>query len=136
MISETAEKVQFLSREDLLSPMPRRYATVGPLPVRGGYVRLQSLFENEASAYEAERFSKGDLVQARLLDMNCRFIVRCVVNEANDRILGPQDVPAMMAKWDRADIAYLYTEASNHVAAKKVPIDDLEKNSDGTPAGS
>jgi len=127
------ENKTLLSRDELLAETKRRYVVVGPLPVRGGMVRLQSLTEQEASTYDAAKFVKGEIVPARLLDMNCRFIVACAVDQAGNRLLSPSDVPVMMAKWDRADIEYLYGEARNHVTAKQRPIEDLEKNSAGTP---
>ncbi len=133
-MSETAnQEPQLLSRDELLSTCERRFKTVGPLPVRGGYVRLRSLTEAEASAYDAAKFSKGEIIQSRLLDMNCRFISLCVVDQAGNRLLGPTDIAGLMT-WDRADMEYLYTEARAHVAAKQRPIEDTEKNSAGTPA--
>jgi hypothetical protein len=129
------QEAQLLSRDDLLAPATRRYTVVGPLPVRGGMVRLQSLNEQEASAYDAAKFSKGELVQARLLDANCRMITACLVDAGGNRLLGPGDV-AKLLTWDRADIEFLYTAARAHITAKQRPLEDVEKNSDATPAAA
>jgi hypothetical protein len=128
------ETQTLLSRDDLLAESPRRFKTVGPLPARGGYVRLRSLTEQEGSAFDTAKFNKGEYVSARLLDMNCRYLSLCIVDQAGNRLLGPSDVPKMLTAWDRADIEYLYGEARAHVTAKQVPIEETEKNSEGTPA--
>ena len=129
----TENEPQLLSRDDLLAPSPRRYKTVGPLPVRGGHCRLQSLTEAEASAHEANSYDKGQLVRARMEDANRRYLAMCLVDQAGNRLLAPADVPRM-ASWDRADMAFLFNEALAHVNAKRKPAEDLEKNCDATPA--
>ena len=133
-MSETAnQEPQLLSRDELLSTCERRFKTVGPLPVRGGYVRLRSLTEAEASAYEAASYDAGKLVRARMEDANRRYIALCLVDQAGNRLLGPSDVPKLAA-WDRADMAFVYTAARDHVDAKRPPMEAVEKNSEATPA--
>lgn len=135
-MSETAnQEPQLLSRDELLADCQRRYTIVGPLPVRGGKARLQSLTEQEASAYDAAKFHRGELVQARLLDANCRMIAACLVDTAGNRLLGPSDIGRLLT-WDRADIEFLYTAARAHIAAKQRPPEDVEKNYDATPAAA
>ncbi|MGA2035880.1 MAG: hypothetical protein ABSG68_26835 [Thermoguttaceae bacterium] len=127
------ENPQLLSRDDLMKPLARRYKTVGPLPVRGGYCRLQSLSEREASAYEAASYDRGTLVRARMEDANRRYLAMCLVDQAGNRLLGPGDA-AKLADWDRADMVFLYSEAVAHVNAKRPALEDVEKNSEKTPA--
>ncbi len=127
-------EIRLLSREDLLTATERRFKTVGPLPVRGGHVRLQSLWENEASNLEAQNYTRGEFDASKMLSANCRYLVACLVDQAGNRLLSAADVATLMAKWDRADIEYVYTEARLHVRAKKRPIEELEKNFAGTPA--
>jgi hypothetical protein len=123
-----------LTRDELLSPVKRRYAVIGPLPVRGGFVRVQSLSEQEASAYEAASFDRGVMVRARMEDANRRYVALVLVDQAGNRLLSNADVPKLAA-WDRADMAFIYSEAQAHVNAKRKPIEDTEKNSDATPGG-
>jgi hypothetical protein len=131
MMSE--ENPQLLSRDALLSATERRYKIVGPLPVRGGHCRIRSLDEQEAASVEAANYTSGDLDMQKMLAANCRWIVACLVDGAGNRLLSPADVPRLM-KWDRADVEHLYTEVKLHVRAKQRPMEEIEKNSAGTPA--
>ena len=66
---------ELLSRDELLKEAPRRYKIVGPLPVRGGFCRVQSLTELEASRFEAAHMDQTPAVRrARLEDANRRFV--------------------------------------------------------------
>ena len=131
-MSDQEAQENLLSRDDLFRPQERRYRVIGPLPVRGGKVRLQSLTEREASQYEAASYEKGSLSRARMEDSNRRYIALCLVDQVGNRLLAPADVPKM-ADWDRSDMVFLYNEAVNHVNAKRPAIEDVEKNSAGTP---
>jgi hypothetical protein len=122
-----------LSRDELFAPSARRYKTVGPLPVRGGFCRLQSLTEREASHFEAASYDKGKLISARLEDANRRYLVEVLVDQAGNRLLSPADLPSL-AEWDRGDVVFLYTEAVDHVNARRQPPEASEKNSGATPA--
>jgi hypothetical protein len=124
-----------LNRDELLAPCARRYATIGPLPVRGGFVRVQSLSEQEASAYETASYDRGTLVRARMEDANRRYVAMVLVDQAGNRLLSAADVPKL-ASWDRADMAFVYAEAQQHVNAKRKPTEDIEKNSDATLAAA
>ena len=128
----SVQEPQLLSRDDLLADIPRRYKVVGPLPIRGGYVRIRSLTEAEASAYEAISYADGKLVQARAQDANRRYISLCLVDQAGNRLLGPADI-GKLAAWDWADMVFLYTACRDHVNATRPPLETVEKNSEGTP---
>lgn len=124
------------SAEDLFGkPAKRRYAVVGPLPVLGVSVRIQSLNELELSNYQAATIAQGGtgLNRERLLDASRRLISLCLVDADGNKIVGKQQF-AQMTQWDAADTQYLYDECSRHVGIHKGDIEGLIKNFDTTPA--
>lgn len=125
---------KILTTELFGAPSPRRYKIVGPLPVRGGKVRIRSLTEKESQAFQmacVNTRGAGELRRDRLLDANRRLIAACLVDaEGNPFVTDAQR--AEMAEWDNADTSYLYDECARHTGIKQSDIEDLVKNSDGT----
>lgn len=127
---------EFLTREELLSLTKRRYRTV-PIPeaipdVGGKKFRLQSLTDEEQSAYEAEIIArKGGLRKNRLADAKRRLIALCLVDGQGKRIFGDDDISALK-KIDGRVIELLHKEANAHVGYDDEAIEDLVKNSETT----
>jgi len=131
-----SEDLDIASADDLFGqPAKRRYSVVGPLPVLGKRVRIQSLNELEVSSFQAATITQagGGLNRDRLIDANRRLISLCLVDKDGNRIIGKTQFP-QLAQWDAADTQYLYDECAKHVGIHKGDIEDLAKNSDGTPA--
>lgn len=117
------------------APSPRRYKIVGPLPVRGCHVRIQSLTEAESQDYQLQvlKTSGGGFRQDRLRDANRRLIGKCLVNEEGNQFVTEAQLREMAA-WDNMDTTFLYDECAKHAGINKSDIEDLVKNSEGTPA--
>jgi len=121
-----------VSQEDLLAMTKRRYDYVN---VSGGkQVRIQSLSELEKSDFETELMKKkGEgLSLARLRHARQRLIALTAVNDEgallfNGDATGLNDV-------DGAITALIYDRARSHCGFEKDDIENLVKNSEGTPA--
>jgi hypothetical protein len=123
------ESPEFLSSKDALfsAPPRRRYKVIGPLPIAGTKLRIQSLSEGELSAHQACSVGKDGFKLARLEDANRRLIARCLVDADGNRILIDADAPKL-ADWDAADATYVYNECAAHVGIRRSDIEDLAKN--------
>jgi hypothetical protein len=113
----------------------RRYKEV-TLPASGLTVRIQSLAAGEQSRYETAAMGPdGKLNRNRMEDAESRLIVKCLVDEAGNRLFSDMQA-GELAAWDGADAAFLYRECSKHCGINR-QTDDLEKNFGETqPAGS
>jgi len=111
----------------------RRFKTIGPLPVRGVHVRIQSLTEREKSNWESETIAKkGDGLRVdKLRDANRRLLQLCLVDEDGNRFV-TDAMRTEMGEWDSADTAFLYDECSRHCGINKADLEGLVKNSEGT----
>jgi len=114
-------------------PFRRRFKVIGPLPVSGKRVRIQSLNEGELSAYHAVAVGKDGFKPSRMEDANRRLIARCLVNADGNRLLADSDA-GKLASWDAADGQYVYNECAAFVGLKRDEIEGLEKNSGETTA--
>jgi len=91
----------------------RRYKTV-TLPNSGLMVRIQSLMAGEQNRYETVLLSAdGKLDKRRMEDAESRLIVKCIVDDAGNRLFSDAQAPEVAA-WDGADAAFLYRECAAH----------------------
>lgn len=112
----------------------RRFKTLDPLPVRGLVCRIQSLFEQEVSDYQvAVHKSSGSGMRMDKLRSAERRLIKAALVDANNQPYVANSHLIEMAKWDYADINFLYTEIAKHVGLNKDDISDLVKNSEETP---
>jgi hypothetical protein len=115
-------------------PFRRRFKVIGPLPVSGKRVRIQSLSEGELSAYQAVAVGKEGFKPARMEDSNRRLMARCLVDKDGNRLLSDSQA-GKLAAWDAADAQYVYNECAAFVGLKRDEIEGIEKNFEGTTAG-
>ena len=137
-MTEPIQTLQALATTDqLIGAGGRRRYRRETLPISGLLVRIQSLTERELSQYQSAVIasSGAKLQRARLEDASRRLIVRCLVDEAGNRLLADSHV-GRLADWDAADTAYLYEACAAHVGVNRTDIEDLVKNSDAIPDGS
>lgn len=123
---------QLATIDELFSDPPKRRFKEVQLPVRGKTVRIQSLFEQELSAYQLATISTdgtAKLRKARLEDANRRLLCLCLVDAAGNRLLGDGDT-GRFAGWDSADTQFLYEECAAWVGLKRGDVEDLVKNSE------
>lgn len=118
-------------------PSPRRFAVVGPLPVKGCHVRIRSLRDDEISDYTMSvAMASGVMKQQRMLDANARLICLCLVDgDGHPFANGKEFIKQVLHDWDSADTLFLYEECARHVGLRKGDIESLAKNSDDAPAG-
>ena len=124
-----------LTRDEFLAPSKRRHRNVS-LPVRGGDVRIQSLFEHEKEAYEATLLnSEGEMSLKGLRGARRRLICLCLVDADGERLLSDADVNTLK-HLDGADIAALQDACQEWVGFKSGDIESLVKNSEAVTADS
>ncbi|KKM69742.1 hypothetical protein LCGC14_0954410 [marine sediment metagenome] len=111
----------------------RRYKTLEPMPVCGLAVRIQSLTEFETQQYQGEVWSSRGtgIKKSRMEDASRRLFVRCLVDQAGNRLFGPRDI-CVFDEYDGADTAFLYEACSAHCGLNRDDIEDLAKNSSAT----
>ena len=115
---------------------PRRYTVVGPLPSAAASPPAIADRGRGRRLSRPPSSSKGEMMHAGMLDMNCRFIVPVPGGPGRGQPpAGPRRHRRDDGAWDRADMEYLYTEAGpRHRQA--AAVEDTEKNSAGTPAAA
>lgn len=122
-----------LSRDEFLAPAKRRYRNVS-LPVRGGEVRIQSLFEHEKEAYEATLLDKtGETSLKGLRQARRRLVCLCLVDADGNRLLSEADSESLKLL-DGADIAALQAACQEWVGFRSGDIESLVKNSEAVNA--
>lgn len=113
----------------------RRFKTLDTLPVRGLVCRIQSLYEQEVSDYQiAVHKSSGSGMRMDKLRSAERRLIKAALVDANGQPYVTNAHLAEMAKWDYADINFLYTAITEHVGLSKGDIEGLIKNSEETHA--
>lgn len=132
-----SESVKVASAADLSAALKgkRRHKTV-ELPTSGLTVRIQSLTAGEQNRYETVMMgADGKLDKRRLEDAEARLVVKCLVDDAGNRLFSDGQV-AEIAGWDGADAAFLYRECAKHCGINRNQ-ENLEKNLPETePDGS
>lgn len=120
-----------VTRDQFLSfGSKRRFKTV---PVPGlGEVRIRSLKESERSAYEAERFTDGEIDAERTLDSKSRLIVLCVCDAEGEPFLTAADVAALNEK-DGAFTGLMFDECWKHCGFTRKDIETIVGNLSETP---
>ena len=115
-----------VTRDQLLSfGTKRRFKLV---PIAGlGEVRIRSLKESERSAYEAARFTDGEVDEARTLDSKARLIALCVCDEDGETVLTSEDVVALGDK-DSAFTGLLFDECWQHCGFSRKDIETIVGN--------
>lgn len=129
--SETASSFVSTAADLFDGPYRRRFKIIGPLPVNGKKLRIQSLNEGELSSYNAVAVGKEGFKPARMEDANRRLIARCLVDQDGNRLLSDQQAGKLIA-WDAADAQYVYNECAAFVGLKRDEIEGLEKNCEET----
>ncbi len=144
MSEETTSKNEhqngFATAEQLCGGGVKRRYRNETLPISKLTVRIRSLSEGEMGDYQAKltRASRGggmDIIASALKTANRRLIVLCLVDAQGNQILRNNHIGAM-SDWDAADVNYLYTACAEHCGVSRDDIEELVKNSAGTPAGS
>ena len=131
MMSETNG---FATRDTILAPLKRRFTEIA-IPNWGKF-RLRSLTELERSRFEASiRDKKGQVSNAKLIDLKCRLIVLCVVDGNGDPLLGNSDIDQLRQQDSKATNA-LVEAIQSHCGISDSDLEDLEKNSEATTAAS
>lgn len=124
----------FASRDQILQPLKRRFAVVD-VPEWGRF-RIRSLTELERSRFEASiRDKKGQVSANKLIDLKCRLIVLCVVDGEGNPLLTNSDIDVLRNQDAKATNA-LVDAIQTHCGITEADMEDLEKNSDVTPAAS
>ncbi len=124
------------SLADLLGGAPkRRFKIVGALPVSGAYCRIRSLFEGELSRHQGNAINESGFSPAKAAAQGRELIALCLVDGEGNLLCARGDV-GRLANLDSADSSYLYEECARHVGIKREGIEQIAKNSEGTPAAS
>lgn len=124
----------FSKREEMLLRKPRR---IKPVDVPGwGRFRIRSLTELERSRFEATiRDKTGQVSSNKMIDLKCRLIVLCVVDENGDQMLNNADIEELRQQ-DSMLTNALVEEIQAHCGYSDADLGDLEKNLGPTPAAS
>lgn len=117
---------EFVTRDAILAPLKRRFQEV---EVAGwGKFRLRSLNELERSKFEASiRDKQGRVVNNKLVDLKCRLIVLCVVDENGDPLLTDADINALRQQ-DSKYTNTLVEAIQKHCGISDADMEELEKN--------
>lgn len=124
-----------LTRDDILhaDDLPVEKVDV---PEWGGHVYVRGLTGAERDAYESEivRARDGgdgdDDVEVNLENIRARLLVRCLVDEAGERLFTEADVEALGAKSGSA-VQRCWERARQLSGITRRDVDELEKNSGG-----
>lgn len=123
-----------VTRDQILQPLKRRFTEV-TVPEWGTF-RIRSLTELERSKFEASiRDKKGQVSNAKLVDLKCRLIVLCVVDGEGNPLLAHSDIDVLRNQDAKATNA-LVDAIQAHCGITDNDMEELEKNSGATPAGS
>jgi len=116
----------YATRDQILSAPKRRFAEVD-IPDWGKF-RVRSLTELERSKFEASiRDKQGKVSNAKLLDLKCRLIVLCVVDENGDTLLTNADIDALREQ-DSCRTNQLVDAIQKHCGFSDNDLEELEKN--------
>lgn len=123
--------MEILSRASLFGPSKRRVKSF--LLPDGRTAHVRSLTEREWANYSTATLNEsGKLKTSRLLDATRRLIVMTLCDESGDPILGVGDVE-QLAEVDSATTQAIYNAALDHIGVRKEDVEELVKNSGGTP---
>jgi len=124
----------FVGRDMFVRPSARRYHEFDVPDF--GRVRIQSLTEREASAYQAGFLNKrGEPAINRIAEMRRKLIALCVVDADGTRILDDRDADAI-GNGDSAVMTKIQEEIEDHVKfGSDDDLEELAKNSDQIHAG-
>ena len=117
-----------IDKDALLGAAKRRFAV---MPIDGlGNVRIRSLTELERSRLEASvRDKKGNLSSAKMLDLKCRLIVLCVVDEQGNQLFTNSDIERLGQQDSRITNA-LVEAIQTHCGWSEGDLEAIEKNSE------
>lgn len=131
-----SEQTHLASRDQLLSPTPKRRYREETLPVSGLKIRIQSLTERERSEFERSNLGKnGQANVAKLETIRRRLAILCLVDQAGNRLLNADDV-GNLANWDSADMEALSDACAAHLGMKPEDLESIAKNSDRIAAAA
>jgi hypothetical protein len=134
MVLTMSETNGFAKREAILARKPRRIKTV-EIPGWGKF-RIRSLTELERSRFEATiRDKSGQVSSTKMIDLKCRLIVLCVVDENSDPLLTNADIEELRQQ-DSMLTNALVEEIQAHCGYSDTDLGELEKNLERTPAAS
>ncbi|WP_437193566.1 hypothetical protein [Planctomicrobium sp. SH527] len=120
-----------VTRDQFLSFGSKRRFKIVPVPGLGD-VRIRSLKESERSAYEAERFTEGEIDSARTLDSKSRLIALCVCDAEGEPFLTATDVVTLNEK-DGAFTGLMFDECWKHCGFTRKDIETIVGNLSETP---
>ena len=119
----------FVGRDLFVRPSARRYHAFDVPDF--GRVRIQSLTEREAAAYQAGFLNKrGEPAINRIAEMRRKLIALCVVDGDGNRVLDDHDADAI-GNGDSAVMARIQEEIEDHVKfGSDDDLEELAKNSE------
>ncbi len=114
------------SKDALLGPAKRRFATVEIADL--GKVRIRSLTEGERSRIETSMMGKAGEVNAnKLVDLKCRMIVECVVDDDGNQVFSKTDIDRLRQQ-DCKVTNDISDAIQSHCGFSKTDLENLEKN--------
>ena len=129
------------TRAELSAPDPRRYIYV-PLPLKGGFVRIQSLYNSESRAMRHAMInSKGEINNKLFQKYNELVVANHLVDEDGNRMYSNEDAFGDAMDWfNTGDIAVVLSYAKKHSGLNAdedfKAIEDAVKNSGSTAGNS
>lgn len=125
-----------LTRGQINDADDRPYEDV-PVPEWGGEVRIRGMSGTERDAYQNSMVSigpSGKVQRISLQDALAKLLVRCIVNENNERIYGDKDTAELGAK--NAEILERLRDVAKRLSGLgKEELEAAEGNSDAGQSG-
>jgi len=117
-----------LKRDDIMKIQDLTFEEVD-VPEWGGSVRIKMMTGSERDAYEASLYElKGQEVKMNRDDVRAKLLVKCLVDENNERLFTDAEIK-MLGKKSAKVLDKLFTVAQRLNAMTDEDVKKLEKNS-------
>ncbi len=124
-----------LKRDDIMKIQDLTFEEVD-VPEWGGSVRIKMMTGSERDAYEASLYElKGQEVKMNRDDVRAKLLVKCLVDENNERLFTDAEIK-MLGKKSAKVLDKLFTVAQRLNAMTDEDVKKLEKNSESEGEGS
>lgn len=118
----------YLKRDDIMKVQDLTFEEVD-VPEWGGQVRVKMMTGSERDAYEASLYElKGQEVKMNRDDVRAKLLVKCLVDENNNRLFTDAEIK-MLGKKSSKVLDKLFTVAQRLNAMTDEDVKKLEKNS-------
>lgn len=118
----------YIKRDDIMKSQDLAFEDVEVPEWGPGFIRIKTMTGTERDAYEASLYDlKGKEVKMNRDDIRAKLLVKCLVDEKNERLFSDAEIK-MLGKKSAKVLDKLFTIAQKLNSMSEEDVKELEKN--------